>query len=506
MQLQIIEPAFGQKSTEADPVNPDLSESTMFNVDGVSYLISPEPQDRRFLIGATGTEPLTVFHIDGEVITLEWLKCTIDRYLKLDDVFERFFLRSTLFQTTVNTLRFETGVKDHLRSLGNTKIYISSGITPQEMLPLGPYFSSFSGIHEVFRLYEDTSAAFVVSTISSQKGTSFRTVQAAACGTQNLVVAVPSRLRFKKSEAKPLAGVRIAVKDLLHLKGVCTSGGSRAYQKLYPKQQLTAPLIQRLIDKGAIIVGKTKTAEFGGPQEVLGDWSDFLCPFNPRGDGDLNALSSSTGSAVAIAAYPWLDLALATDGGGSVRDPSRDQGIYGLRPTHDGDREVGSIAPAPMFQRSGVMGRDISELLVFTKQWLNCDRILGRNESRLPKKLLIISDYAAESSESQPIFDDFTFMGVMGADFYNEFADFRQQYSKKYGRRPYTSPPTRWVWDLFEQESPEKRVAALQKIKIHNEWFRKHVLEDDPIGSSDTIILIPHPPLHPLQYRDDYGR
>lgn len=62
------------------------------------------------------------------------------------------------------------------------------------------------------------------------------------------------------------------------------------------------------------MVGKTKTVEFGGSQEVVGDWSDYSYAFNPRADGYLVATGSSTGSAAAITAYPWLDIALGTDG------------------------------------------------------------------------------------------------------------------------------------------------------------------------------------------------
>ncbi|KAK6530397.1 hypothetical protein TWF694_003752 [Orbilia ellipsospora] len=541
MQLPIITgPAFSQSSATIELANPYRSESIVFNIGGVSYLLSPEPEDVKFRTGATGIEPLTVFHVDGRVVTTEWLYQTIDRYLESDDVFSAFFLRSAVFQTAAGSIWIESGAMDLLWSWGNRILHIRVSVTPEEMLLPGPYFSTFSGFHQAFRLYEDTASAFMISTVPSQKGDFFKTVQAAASGNQNMVVAVPSRLRFTKSDTKPLAGVRVAVQDLLHLNGVSTSGGSRAYQQLYPKQVVTSPVIQRLIDKGAVIVGKTKTAEFGGQQEVLGDWTDILCPFNPRGDGDLNPSSGSTGSAAAIAAYPWLDLALGMDGGGGVRDPSRAQGIYGLRPTHDGHREVGSIAPAPAFHRSGIIGRNISELLLSAKQWLGGEKKPWRDEFRLPKKLLIIRDYATENPEVQQIFDDFvgmiegflkinrtivdiaelweskkpedtslsffeyfheTFMSVMGADFYSEFAAFREEYASTYGRRPYASPPTRRLWDLAAKEPPEKRAVALTKIKFHNEWFCKHVLEDDPMGSSDTVIIVPHPP---PQFRDEY--
>lgn len=62
------------------------------------------------------------------------------------------------------------------------------------------------------------------------------------------------------------------------------------------------------------MVGKTKTAEFGGSQEVLGDWCDYSYAFNSRADGYLVSTGSSTGSAAAATAYEWLDFTLGTDG------------------------------------------------------------------------------------------------------------------------------------------------------------------------------------------------
>jgi Asp-tRNA(Asn)/Glu-tRNA(Gln) amidotransferase A subunit family amidase len=72
-------------------------------------------------------------------------------------------------------------------------------------------------------------------------------------------------------------------------------------------------VVQKLIDCGAIIVGKTKLSEFADAEDPTGDWVDYHCPFNPRGDGYLNPGGSSVGSGAAIAAYDWLDIAIGTD-------------------------------------------------------------------------------------------------------------------------------------------------------------------------------------------------
>lgn len=143
---------------------------------------------------------------------------------------------------------------------------------------------------------------------------SYENLNAAAFGSSSICLAVPSRLRFPKSKNSPLAGLRIGIKDLIHLKGVHTGCGNRAYRKLHGAAETSSSVLQSVVDLGGVIVGKTKTVEFGGSQEVIGDWSDYFYSFNARGDGYLASTGSSTGSASALAAYPWLDVTLGTDG------------------------------------------------------------------------------------------------------------------------------------------------------------------------------------------------
>lgn len=139
-------------------------------------------------------------------------------------------------------------------------------------------------------------------------------MNAAAFGASSLCVAVPSRLKATKLEQKPLAGMRIAIKDLFHLKGVHTGCGNRAYRMLHDASKTSSSAIESVIELGGIVVGKTKTVEFGSSQEVIGDWCDYFYPFNARGDGYIAGTGSSTGSASSLAAYPWLDITLGTDG------------------------------------------------------------------------------------------------------------------------------------------------------------------------------------------------
>ena len=104
----------------------------------------------------------------------------------------------------------------------------------------------------------------------------------------------------------------MAVKDIFHIKGIRTSVCNRAYYELYPPPEQTAACIELLTKAGAIIVGTTKLASFAATEEPV-ECVDFQAPWNPRADGYQSPAGSSSGSGAAIAAYPWLDIAIGSD-------------------------------------------------------------------------------------------------------------------------------------------------------------------------------------------------
>lgn len=127
------------------------------------------------------------------------------------------------------------------------------------------------------------------------------------------LIPVPSRLYFAQpSEAQPLSGKRLAIKDIYDIRGLKTSMCCKSYEACYGESNQTARAIQLLLTLGAVIVAKAKTVQLAsglGPR----DWIDYQCPFNPRGDGYLDPDCSSTGSAAAVAAYDWLDFSIGSD-------------------------------------------------------------------------------------------------------------------------------------------------------------------------------------------------
>ncbi|MGY3587625.1 Asp-tRNA(Asn)/Glu-tRNA(Gln) amidotransferase A subunit family amidase [Bradyrhizobium sp. USDA 4341] len=130
----------------------------------------------------------------------------------------------------------------------------------------------------------------------------------------NLTMAAEARARAKQFLVGPLAGVPLLIKDAIQdYAGLPTSNGSRAFRHIIPKQHST--FVQRLIDAGTVIIGKSNTPELA--LKGVTDPKAFGVTRNPW---DLSRTSggSSGGSAAAVAAG-IVPMAGANDGGGSIR-------------------------------------------------------------------------------------------------------------------------------------------------------------------------------------------
>lgn len=241
-------------------------------------------------------------------------------------------------------------------SASNTSTTVITGVVSGNLNP-GPYFIDAAGqVYEAWRLYSDVTGAFTESAIANGDG-SYSVLPAGTLG-QKLAVAVPSRLYFQKTAEKPLAGVRVGIKDIYDIKGLRTSNGNRAWYWLYPPANNTATPVQNLIDAGAVIVGKMITSQFANGETATADWVDYHESFNPRGDGYQDTSSSSAGGGSGTAAYAWLDVSLGSDTGGSIRGPSQVQGLYGNRPSHGLVTLEHTMPMAPVLDTAGLIARD----------------------------------------------------------------------------------------------------------------------------------------------------
>jgi amidase len=147
----------------------------------------------------------------------------------------------------------------------------------------------------------------------------------------------------------PLAGLTAVVKDMYDIAGYRTGGGSPEWLEAHAPAAKNASAVQKILDAGATIVGKTVCDEFF--YSVSGANAHYGTPVNPRALGRLPG-GSSSGSASA-AASGACDFAIGSDTGGSVRIPASFCGLYGLRPTHGRVDLAGAMAMAPMFDVGG---------------------------------------------------------------------------------------------------------------------------------------------------------
>ncbi|AQS65504.2 amidase family protein (plasmid) [Agrobacterium sp. O3.4] len=123
----------------------------------------------------------------------------------------------------------------------------------------------------------------------------------------------------------PLHGIPMGVKDLFFVEGQLCQRGSRAYKDFAPK--MTAPIVQRMIDAGSIIIGKTTTTEMGWSGS---GFSEFYGPTRNPWDPKLTSGGSSSGSGAALAAR-MVPFTLGSDGGGSVRIPAAFCGVFAMK-------------------------------------------------------------------------------------------------------------------------------------------------------------------------------
>ncbi len=152
-----------------------------------------------------------------------------------------------------------------------------------------------------------------------------------------------------------LAGVPFAPKDLFDTAGLRTTYGSGMFREHVPTR--TASAVQRLVDAGAVIVGKANLHEFAWG--VTSKNPFYGTVGNPRRPGHV-AGGSSGGSAAALAAG-LATLSIGTDTGGSIRIPSFACGTAGFKPSHGLVPIDGCFPLAPVFDHVGPMARTMEE-------------------------------------------------------------------------------------------------------------------------------------------------
>ena len=162
------------------------------------------------------------------------------------------------------------------------------------------------------------------------------------------------QIRIEGRSNGPLAGLTFVAKDLFDVAGHPTGGGNPDWARQHPVPTRHAWAVQRLLDAGATLIGKTVTDEVS--LGILGENPFDGTPLNPAAPEHVPG-GSSSGSASAVA-QGLCDIALGTDSGGSVRVPASFCGLYGIRPTHGRLDLAGMMAQAPGSDTAGWFARD----------------------------------------------------------------------------------------------------------------------------------------------------
>ena len=181
----------------------------------------------------------------------------------------------------------------------------------------------------------------------------------------------------------PLAGLSFAVKDNIDVAGLPTGNGSPDWLATHAVPAETAPVVDVLINAGAVFMGNTHMDELAW--SLMGENAHYGTPINSAAPDRVPG-GSSSGSAAATAAG-LVDFAVGSDTGGSVRLPASFCGLYGLRPTHGRIPVRGVVPLAPSYDSVGLFARSASILSRVAAVLLGGDRATAA-----PRSVVVAED------------------------------------------------------------------------------------------------------------------
>lgn len=191
-------------------------------------------------------------------------------------------------------------------------------------------------------------------------------------------------MRARGEELPPLAGVPVAIKDVISTRGIRTTCASRILENYVPPYDATA--VVRLENAGAVILGKTNCDEFAMGSSNENSAFGPVC--NPAALDRVPG-GSSGGSAAAVAAHLAVG-ALGTDTGGSIRQPGSLCGVPAMMPTYGRVSRYGLIAFASSLDRIGPFATTVSDIAAFMAV------ISGRDENDSTSAAVPVPNFSTE--------------------------------------------------------------------------------------------------------------
>lgn len=199
----------------------------------------------------------------------------------------------------------------------------------------------------------------------------------------------------------PLHGIPFSVKDLMHVRGLKFTAGSRYYSDCV--SNTTAAVVNKLEKEGAILIGSNNLNELAsgitGKNTLFGDSK------NPN---DLSRISggSSGGSAVAVASGMVI-FSIGTDTGGSVRVPSSLCGVVGMKPTFGTINMSGILPLASSLDHVGIITRNV------TDSYIIYDRIKFQSGSKKQNKIQLFDHKPIYPSNLQILYPNNYFLDIL---------------------------------------------------------------------------------------------